>query len=101
MIVYYIDGKKFTTKDYYKIPHDKICSLNEETPAWEDLITGEKLWCKEKNCWHRLTGPAFIDNDGKEYFWLIGKFYENIHNWLKEHPNQVNAFQVEMLLKYS
>jgi hypothetical protein len=101
MIVYYIDGKKFTTKDYYKIPHDKICSLNEETPAWEDLITGEKLWCIKDGILHRLNGPAFIDNDGKEMFCLNGKRYNHIRDWLKEHPNQDNAFQVEMLLKYT
>jgi hypothetical protein len=98
--VYYIDGKKYKIDAYSKIPHDKISSPDENTPAFEDLSTGEKLWCNEKDFWHRLTGPAYIEPNGSYYFYLNGEYYSNIKEWLKDHPNQTNAFQVEMLLKY-
>jgi hypothetical protein len=58
--VYYIDSEKFTTDDWDGIPWDKISSPDEQTPAWENLITGEKIWCLKGNKFHRLTGPATI-----------------------------------------
>jgi hypothetical protein len=99
--IYYVDGEKFTTDDWDEIPYDKISSPNEETPAIEYLTDGySKEWCKKGRIWHRLTGPALIDFDGTEYFWLNGKEYKNFQAWLKAHPNKTNIFQVEMLLKY-
>jgi hypothetical protein len=99
--IYYNNNKKYKTKEGYKIPFDKISSPNEETPAYEDLESGEKLWSEKGRIWHRLTGPAIIRPDGSNEFYLNGKNYENVQDWLKEHPNQTNAFQVEMLLKYT
>jgi hypothetical protein len=99
--VYYIDGEKLTTDDYNKIPRYKYSSPDENTPAWENLITGEKIWCLKGNKFHRLTGPATNWSYRSINFWLNGKYYENIHYWLKAHPNQDNTFQVEILLKYS
>ncbi len=99
--VYYIDGEKYKTKEGYKIPFDKISSPDENMPAYEDLESGEKLWSEKGRIWHRLTGPAIIRENGNNEFWLNGEYYQNVHDWLKAHPNQDNAFQVEMLLKYT
>jgi hypothetical protein len=101
MFIYYIDKVKFVIDDYNKIPFNEISSPDEQTPAYENLTTGEKVWCLKGDFWHRLTGPTRIWPDGKEDFCLNGKRYYNIKEWLKDHPNQDNAFQVEMLLKYT
>jgi hypothetical protein len=127
MIIYYIDGEKFTTDKTHEIPlskisspdentpawknlstgknHEiplkKISSPDENTPAWENLKTGEKLWCEKGYIFHRLDGPAFISSNGTKKFWLNDKRYDNSKEWLKAHPNQTNAFQVEMFLKYT
>jgi hypothetical protein len=100
--VYYNNNKKYKTKEGYKIPFDKISSPNEDTPAYEDLESGEKRWCEKGRIWHRLTGPAIIHSNGSEWFYLNDIcYYENVKDWLEDHPNQENAFQVEMLLKYT
>jgi hypothetical protein len=36
---------------------------------------------------HRLTGPARIWPDGFGEFYLNYNYYENVHDWLKDHPN--------------
>ncbi len=87
MFVYYIDGEKFTTDDWHKIPEYDISFPDENTPAWENLETGEKLWCEKDWKFHRLTGPATIFRDKSIVFWLNDKRYENINVWLKDHPN--------------
>jgi hypothetical protein len=84
--VYYIDGKKFTTDDHAEIPIDEISSPDENTPAYEE-INGFKVWCEKYYRWHRLTGPAFIPRNEKEEFWLNNREYDNVHAWLKDHPN--------------
>ncbi len=99
--IYYIDGEKFTTDDHDDIPRYKISSPDENTPAFEDLKTGHKYWCLEGNRWHRLTGPAIIRKNRSYSFWLNDEHFYSVEEWLKFHPNQTNAFQVEMLLKYS
>jgi hypothetical protein len=101
MFIYYIDGMIFTTENYDEIPWYKISSPDENTPAYSDLTTDKKLWCEKGDIWHRLFGPAYIWSDGKEQFWLNDKRHANVNYWLEEHPNQTNAFQVEMLLKYT
>jgi hypothetical protein len=87
MFVYYINGKKFTTKNYNEIPWHDISSPDEQTPAFEDLSYSEKIWCGKNNCWHRLTGPAYIYHDKSEQFWLNDKSYVNIKEWINDHPN--------------
>jgi hypothetical protein len=87
MYVYYIDGEKFKTKYYSKILFINVSSLNEQTPAIEGLADGFKFWCEKEINYHRLTGPARIWSDGTKEFYLNGKYYENIHDWLKDHPN--------------
>jgi hypothetical protein len=99
--VYFIDGEKYKTNNYVDIPLYDISSPDENTPAFENLEIGRKIWCEKDWKLHRLTGPAIIDKDGKERFYLNGLYYENIHDWLKDHPNQDNTFQIEMLLKYT
>jgi hypothetical protein len=102
MIVYYIDGKKFIADKPNEIPVDEISSPDENTPAYENLETGFKFWCLKGQIFHRLTGPASInDADNSDAFWLNGTYYHNINSWFKAHPNQANAFQIEMLLKYT
>jgi hypothetical protein len=100
--VYYIDNIKYETDYKNQIPFYKISSLDENTPAWENLKTGQKLWCLTGGIWHRLTGPAHIYPNGDKLFYLNGRHYGNdVIFWLKHHPNQDNTFQVEMLLKYT
>ncbi len=102
MFVFYVDGKKFTTDNYNKILWDDFSSPDENTPAFENILKGLKVWCLKGFIHHRLTGPSEILGDGTYWFWLDNKFYgKNCHDWLKEHPNQTNAFQIEMLLKYT
>jgi hypothetical protein len=85
--IYYIDGNKFTTNEYFNIPFEIISSPDENTPAFEDIYYWEKIWTKKGIIWHRLTGPAFIDSNGTKNYYLNGKPYFNIQNWLKDHPN--------------
>jgi hypothetical protein len=85
--VYYIDGNKFTTDDYADIPMHDISSPDENTPAYENLLTGYKVWCEKGFSWHRLTGPAYIDANGFKEFWLNDKEYKNDEEWIKDHPN--------------
>jgi hypothetical protein len=85
--IYYVDGEKFTTNEYFNIPIDFISSPNENTPAFEDIYYCEKIWCEKDWIIHRLTGPAFIDSNGTKNYYLNGKPYFKIQNWLKEHPN--------------
>ena len=100
--IYYIDGEKFTTDTKNEIPRNEISSPDEITPALENLSTGVKIWGKKGFIWHRLTGPGIILSDGKKEFYLNDKcYFRNVKDWLADHPNQDNAFQVEMLLKYS
>jgi hypothetical protein len=87
MIIYYIDGEKFTTDDYNIIPRSEISSLDENTPAIECIESGQKLWCKKGRIYHRLIGPAKIWRDGVEEFSLNGTDYENVKDWLSDHPN--------------
>jgi hypothetical protein len=87
MIIYYVDGKKFVTKIYDDIPWLDISSPDENTPAYENKITGDRVWCMINLIRHRLTGPARMYSDGTEEFYLNGKCYENVKDWLKDHPN--------------
>jgi hypothetical protein len=98
--IYYVDGKKYKTKEGYKIPFDKISSPDENTPAYEDLESGEKIWTEKGRIWHRLTGPAIIWPDGSYDFYLNDKKYQNIHDWLKDHPNQDETFKKEMIERW-
>ncbi len=86
-IFYYVNGKNFITNDLDEIPWGKISSPNENIPAFEDLETGEKLWCKKGIIYHRLTGPAFIRGDGSIEFYLNDKNYNNAREWINDHPN--------------
>jgi hypothetical protein len=99
--IYYIDGKKFKTDNYQKIPWFDISSPNENTPAIQELNSEFKIWCKKSRFMHRLNGPAGISPTGTKYFYLNDKGYVDIQTWLKAHPNQDNSFQIEMLLKWS
>jgi hypothetical protein len=85
--VYYVNGEYFTTDNEEEIPWTKISSPDENSPAFEDTLTGEKIWCEKGYRCHRLTGPASIRFDGKEYFYINDRCYFDIQTWLKDHPN--------------
>jgi hypothetical protein len=88
MIIYYIDGKKFTTNDKWAtLSRYHLSSPDEQTPAYENLETGLKLWSLKGQICHRLTGPAIIRSDGSEEFHLNGFYYKNVKEWIKNHPN--------------
>jgi hypothetical protein len=111
MFIFYIDGKKYTVDVNRVFDKDIIqkkkltlyySSPDENTPAWENTLKGSKFWMKKGYILHRLTGPAVIRPNGTMEFWIDNKYYgKNIHDWLKDHPNQDNTFQIEMLLKYT
>jgi hypothetical protein len=84
--IYFIDKKKFTTNKYGEIPWKDISSLDENAPAYEST-SGTKLWCKKGRILHRLIGPAYISRNGIEQYFLNGKDYDNVHDWIKDHPN--------------
>jgi hypothetical protein len=86
-IIYYVDGKRFVTKNYDDIPINQITSFDENTPALENLKTGFKVWCKKRYSYHRLTGPAKIFSDGTEKFCLNGYYYKTVKEWIVDHPN--------------
>jgi hypothetical protein len=98
--VYYIDGKKFTTENCDEIPFDDISSPNVNTPALKNSSNEYEVWCKKGYVWHRLLGPAAINSIGEKFYYLNGKRYNNIQDWLKEHPNQDENFKKEMIDKY-
>jgi hypothetical protein len=84
--VYYIDGEKYITDYSNRIPLLEISSPNEQIPAFENLATGFRMWCLKGNIYHRLTGPARIWLDGRVWFCLNDKRYENVKEWIKDHP---------------
>jgi hypothetical protein len=99
--IYYIDNKKYITENYDSIPFLKISMPDEKTPAYFDTRKNIKLWCEKGLQMNYLKGPALVSND-YNFFWLNNKnYFNNVTEWLKNHPNQDNVFQVEMLLKYS
>ncbi len=85
--IYYIDGEKFTTEDKFSNSlWKKISSPDDNTPAIE-TSNGYKFYCQLDEQIHRLNGPAEITSDGGNIFGLNGRYYENVHDWLKDHPN--------------
>ena len=86
MLIYYIDGEKFISDDVH-IPWLEISSPNENTPAFEHLEIDYKYWCEKGYKRHRLIGPAHIRSDGSKFFFLNGKKYKNVKEWIKDHPN--------------
>lgn len=91
--------KIFETDVYEDIPWGKLHSINDN-PAYEDLKFGIKNWYFEGKL-HRETGPASIVPGKLEYFYLNGKYYKNVNDWLWDHPNKDENFQKEMREKYS
>jgi hypothetical protein len=87
MLIYYIDGEQYTTEEFDDIPLHDISSPDENTPAFQDTLTSEKLWCEKNYRWHRLTGPTLIRPDETVGFWLNDKKYHNVRDWIKDHPN--------------
>jgi hypothetical protein len=85
--IYYIDGKKFTTDYYVNVPIYEISNPVENTPAFEDTLSGEKIWCLKGRCFHRLTGPVHVTDNGVEDFWLNGIYYPRIKEWIAFHPD--------------
>jgi hypothetical protein len=86
--IYYVDGEKFTTDDYDEVPKYDVSSPDENTPAYESLEIGTKVWCKKGWRLYRLIGPAVVYINGDYNFWLDGKYYgKDINAWLKNHPN--------------
>jgi hypothetical protein len=85
-IIYYIDGIEYKTDYKNQISFYKISSLDEITPAFENLKTGFKYWCEKGRNPHRLIGPAIYWSDGREEFCLNGKYYENVKDWINNHP---------------
>jgi hypothetical protein len=65
---------------------NSLHSPDENTPALINPITNSQFYYKNGNI-HRLTGPAVITVNYSSEFWLDGKFYGNIHSWLKDNPN--------------
>jgi len=53
------------------------------------MILHINLWEKnaDNECWFRL----------KQY----DKWYDNVYDWLEDHPNKDITFQIMMILKYS
>jgi hypothetical protein len=84
--IYYVDGEKFTT-DSEDIPWKEISFPDEQTPAFENLLIGLKVWCERGWILHRLMGPVRIWSDGTKEFWLNDKGYANVKEWIKDHPN--------------
>lgn len=77
--------------------YHKLHSPDDYTPAWMEIETGNKeYWYNGKL--HCEWGPALtVFNE----FYLHGKFYgKNIEKYLKDHPNQNEKFQTEMLIKW-
>jgi hypothetical protein len=85
--VFYIDGMKVPDDEFPVTPWELISSPDENTPAFENLETGFKSWCLKHYVLHRLTGPARILPNGACQFYLNGKNYETVKEWIVDHPN--------------
>jgi hypothetical protein len=84
MFIFYIDGRKLVSDNYEDILWGFISSPDENTPAFEDLTTNEKLWCEKGFIMHRLDGPARLWSDETMLFYINDKcYFSNIHDWLK------------------
>jgi hypothetical protein len=93
--VYYENGIQNKTNILYNLrTYIKISSPDDNTPALEDLETGYKEWRNKHSYLHRLSGPARIWGDGFGEFYLNGKPYKNIQDWLNNHPNPDLYFDV-------
>jgi hypothetical protein len=79
--------KNFTTDYYVNVPIYEISNPVENTPAFEDTLSGEKIWCLKEFIHHRLTGPARIRSNETYEFWLDGKHYSTVKEWINVHPN--------------
>jgi hypothetical protein len=100
VLIYWIDNNRYSTNDYSSIPFDEISSPNEQTPAYENTLTGNKCWYNKGGIPHRLTGPAVIGSNKTYEFWLNGKLYHTVQDWLNAHPDQSVNFQTNMLMFY-
>jgi hypothetical protein len=100
MIIYYTKHGKFETLDILDISFEDLHSVDDNTPSYYCDSSNDKCF-SQNGLFHRLNGPAQIFGNIQNRFWLNGIYYESIHDWLNDHPNQTNAFQVEMLLKWS
>jgi hypothetical protein len=87
MFVYYVNGQRFETDNFGKIPWFDISSPNENTPALEDLSDGYKEWCLKGRIRHRLIGPSVLYSNGNYDFFLNENYYETVNEWIKAHPN--------------
>lgn len=56
---------------------------------------------KLENFFHKEDGPLFYIDGIVLPFWLNGQGYNNVNDWLIDHPNKEIEFQVMMRLKYS
>jgi hypothetical protein len=73
---------------------------DNDLPAVIDLDDDIYYYCKYGK-YHRLDGPAIHGEPFSDKWYLYGKQYENVKDWLKHHPNQENTFQTTMTLRYS
>lgn len=95
---YYTKEGKFETNEIRTIPWKKLHSDND-IPAFVSF-DGYKHWYLEGKL-HRENGPAITWSNGTLLFYLYGIEYENVNDWLRNHPNQDKVFQVQMILQYS
>lgn len=92
----FIDGN---VKHYYK--NDKKHRDND-LPAFEpiDETISSSVYYQYGDR-HRENGPAIFFPNGTYKFYLYGIEYDDIKDWLKDHPNQDKVFQAKMILQYS
>jgi hypothetical protein len=120
MFYYKINDEIKSCKKYSEIPFNHLTIENEST-HWKVTADGTYYYNKKKihrknlpariddlfvcyyenNRPHKEDGPALMFHNGYYSFWLCGKNYLNVKDWLTYHPNQDNVFQIEMLLRYS
>jgi hypothetical protein len=66
---------------------NRLHSPDENTPAIIHPLNGIKFYYKNGKK-HRLTGPALLwERYSNEEFWLDGKYYKTIKEWINNHPN--------------
>jgi hypothetical protein len=92
-----INGVKTSYNYWSDVPRYEISSPNEFIPAAK-FSDGYKFWWKKGYVWHRLLGPATINSIGEKFYYLNGKRYNNIHDWLNAHPIKMWLFQKLMLI---
>ena len=65
-------------------------------PTLETVDEKYKEWKNRKNEFHREDGPAVIWPGGNTDWYYDGHHYNNIEDWIEDHPDQEKATKAKL-----